>query len=348
MISSVLRLSRRAVGAACCSCFFFSFGVAARTLFKQGPPAQSSAKESREQGPQQRIPRQQAQNTAALDGFVRDASSPNNPLPVPGTVLPLRNLESGKVFSATSSAEGVFRLFPLPPGKYELHTEAQSYAPFVLTDLVLKPNEIVTLEISMVSSGSAGANTRLPRLPELGPALSAEAAEPSGMYRELRHRLDSDPNYVGNTSPEMLPPVAHVYHAVPNRRALQQPDYRRYSQKGEYVYVKPRWYDPFNRNRFKGDEPIWPQLFGQQVFLNLTASAETFFEGRRVPSPSNVSSARPGSADFFGKGEQEFFDQTLRFAFDFFQGHGSFKPADWRIRITPEFSLNDLNVNAPV
>src|SRR5438046_1014756 len=113
MISSVLRLSRRAVGAACCSCFFFSFGVAARTLLKQGPPAQSSAKESREPGPPQRIPRQQAQNTAALDGFVRDAGSPNNPLPVPGTVLTLRNLESVKVFNATSSAEGVaLKTFP--------------------------------------------------------------------------------------------------------------------------------------------------------------------------------------------------------------------------------------------
>ena len=208
MISSVLRLSRRAVGAACCSCFFFSFGVAARTLLKQGPPAQSSAKESREPGPPQRIPRQQAQNTAALDGFVRDAGSPNNPLPVPGTVLTLRNLESGKVFNATSSAEGVFRLFPLPRGKYELRAEAQNYAPFVLADLVLQANEIVTLEISMVSSGVAGANSRLPRLPELGPALSSGATEPSGRYRELWHRLDSDPNYVENTSPEMLPPVA--------------------------------------------------------------------------------------------------------------------------------------------
>ena len=344
MISSVPRLSWRAVGAACCSCFFFSWGGEARTLLKQGPPAQSSAKESREQGPQQRIPRQQALQTAALDGYVRDAHSPDNPLPVPGTVLTLRNLESGKVFRANSSAEGVFRLFPLPPGKYELRTEAENYAPFVLADLVLQPNEIVTLEISMVPSGVAGANSRLPRLPELGPALSSGAAEPSGRYRELRHRLDSDPDYVENTSPEMLAPVADVYHAVPNRWALQQPDYRRYSQKGEYVYVKPRWYDPFNRNRFKGDEPVWPQLFGQQVFLNLTASAETFFAGRRVPSPSNVSSARPGSSDFFGKGEQEFFDQTLRFGFDLFHGDASFKPADWRIRITPAFSLNDLNV----
>ena len=69
MLGSVLRLSWRAVGAACCSSILFSLGLEARTLLQQGPPAQSSAKESREQGPQQRIPRQQAQNTAALDGL---------------------------------------------------------------------------------------------------------------------------------------------------------------------------------------------------------------------------------------------------------------------------------------
>src|SRR5215470_9416565 len=169
MLGSVLRLSWRAVGAACCSSILFSLGLEARTLSQQGPPAQSSAKESREQGPQRRIPRQQAQNTAALDGFVRDASSPNNPLPVPGTLLTLRNLESGKIFNATSSAEGVFRLFPLPPGKYELRAEAQNYAPFSLADLTLRPNEVLTLEISLASSGPAATNSRLPRLPDLGP-----------------------------------------------------------------------------------------------------------------------------------------------------------------------------------
>lgn len=192
MIGSALRLSWRAVGAACCSCLFFSLGLEARTVLKQGLPAQSSAKESREQGPQLRIPRQQAQNTAALDGFVRDAGSPNNPLPIPGTVLSLRHLESGKVFNTSSSAEGVFRLFPLPPGKYELHAEAQNYAHFSLADLTLQPNEVVTLEISLASSGSAGTNSRLPRLPDLGPPSPSAAPVPAGSYRELRHRLDSD------------------------------------------------------------------------------------------------------------------------------------------------------------
>jgi hypothetical protein len=118
--------------------------------------------------------------------------------------------------------------------------------------------------------------------------------------------LDSDPAYIENISPDTIPPVADVYNTVPNRWALEQPDYHRYSQRGEYIYTKPRWYDPFNRNRFKGDEPIWPELLGQQTFLNITASSESFFDGRRVPSPSNVSSARPGSSGFFGKGEQAF------------------------------------------
>ena len=65
---------------------------------------------------------------------------------------------------------------------------------------------------------------------------------------------------------------------------------------------------------------------------------------RRVPSPSNVSTAEPGSSGFFGRGEQAFLDQTFRVSFDLFHGDASFKPVDWRIRITPEVSLNNLKV----
>jgi len=69
-----------------------------------------------------------------------------------------------------------------------------------------------------------------------------------------------------------------------------------------------------------------------------------FLDGRRVPSPSNVSAARAGSENFFGKGEQAFFDQTVRVSFDLFRGDTSFKPVDWRVHITPELSVNDLKV----
>jgi carboxypeptidase family protein len=339
------RQVRRAFCAVCCfACFVFA-PCAAATLPRQSPPApQDSAKQSRESGPPQRIPRQQAQTTAALDGLVRDAGFSNIILPVPAAALTLRNVQSGEIFSATTSGEGVFRVFPLPPGQYQLRVEAKDYGPFILPDLALQPNEVLTLEISLVTVAAMEARSRLPRLPELGPALSAEAQPSFGTHREFRHRLDSDPAYIENISPDTLPPVADVYNTIPNRWALEQPDYRRYSQRGEYIYAKPRWFDPFNRNRFKGDEPIWPELLGQQTFLNITASSESFFDGRRVPSPSNVSSARPGSSSFFGKGEQAFFDQTLRFTLDLFHGDAAFKPVDWRIRITPELSLSNLKV----
>ena len=305
---------------------------------------QATLQKSTEAAPPQRIPRQQALTTAAVDGVLRETISPNEFRPVAAAQLTLHDLQSGKIVRTFASAEGVFRILLLSPGHYEFRVEAEGYAPFAIPDLALKANEVTTLEISLVSITSAEFRSRLPRLPELGPAEAPGASPAMGSYRELRHRLDSDPNYIAELAPEYLPPVADVYNVVPNRWALNQPDYRRYPQRGEYLYTKPHWYDPFNRNRLKGDEPIWPGVLGQQIFLNITASSDTFFEGRRVPSPSGVSAAQPGSSGFFGRGEQAFLDQTLRFSFDLFHGDASFKPVDWRIRITPELSLNDLDV----
>jgi hypothetical protein len=305
---------------------------------------QATLQQSTQAAPPQRIPRQQALMTAAVEGVLREAASHNESRPVALAQLILRHLQTGQIVRAASSVEGVFRILLLPPGHYEFRVEAEGFAPFVIPDLELDADEAATLEISLVSTSSPEFRSRLPRLTELGPALPPDPSPALDSYRELRHRLDSDPTYIAELAPEYLPPVADVFNVVPNRWALNQPDYRRYPRKGEYLYTKPHWYDPFNRNRLKGDEPIWPAVLGQQIFLNITASSETFFDGRRVPSPSGVSAAQPGSSGFFGRGEQAFFDQTLRFSFDLFHGDASFKPVDWRIRITPEISLNDLDV----
>jgi hypothetical protein len=353
MLALSSRSSRRVTGSARAGLWLsFAFLVLGSASGAQQPmPTQPSAaggqatvQKSTEAIPVQRIPRQQALTTTAVDGVLREAISSNEARPVAASQITLRHLQSGQVVHASSSAEGVFRILLLPPGHYELRVEAEGFALFEITDLALNANEVTTLEISLIGIRSAEFSSRLPRLPELGPAVAPGSSPALGTYRELRHRLDSDPNYIAELAPEYLPPVADIYNVVPNRWALNQPDYRRYPQKGEYPYTQPHWYDPFNRNRFKGDEPIWPEALGQQVFLNFTASSETFFDGRRVPSPSGVSAAEPGSSGFFGRGEQAFFDQTLRFSFDLFHGDASFKPVDWRIRITPELSLNNLDV----
>jgi len=347
MLSVSSRSSRRvcrSASAALGVLLAFSSGGSASGWQQSATGGQATLQQSRQTAPAQRIPRQQALTTAALDGVLREAISPNESRPVASAQLTLRHLQTGQIVRAGSSVEGVFRILLLPPGHYEVRVEAEGFAAFVIPDLGLNANAVTTLEISLVSTSSPEFRSRLPRLSDLGPALGPGALPAPGSYRELRHRLDSDPMYITELAPEYLPPVADVFNVVPNRWALNQPDYRRYPQKGEYLYTKSHWYDPFNRNRFKGDEPIWPERLGQQIFLNITASSETFFDGRRVPSPSGVSAAQPGSSGFFGRGEQMFVDQTLRFSVDLVHGDASFKPVDWRIRITPEFSLNDLDV----
>ena len=116
------------------------------------------------------------------------------------------------------------------------------------------------------------------------------------------------------------------------------------SRSANTIYSKPHWYDPFNRNRFKGDEPIWPAVLGQQVFLTLRDRRRHFWKGEGFRPRVTQAARKPGRQQFFGRGEQFFLDQTLRFSFDLFHGDASFKPVDWRIRITPELSLNYLDV----
>jgi hypothetical protein len=307
-------------------------------------PTPPSVNVTQEAGPPKRIPRQQALTSSAIDGVVRQQVSEGVYRPVAGAHVQLKNLQTGQPLIVLTGGDGAFRLVPVLPGSYELDVQAAGYATFHVGSLAANANEVLTLEITLVPAAQVEMQSRLPRHPELGPALPAETPPSLGSYREFRNRLDSDPNYILELAPDILPPVADMFNAVPNRWTLDQPEYRRYAALGEYIYVKPRWYDPFNRNRFKGDEPIWPELLGQQVFLDFTASAETFLDGRRVPTPSGVSAAQPGSAQFFGRGEQFFLDQTFRFSFDLFHGDASFKPVDWRIRITPEVSLNYLDV----
>jgi hypothetical protein len=166
-------------------------GNRARQSSSQQPPSSRQSRETT--GQILRVPRQQAQNTAALDGIIRDSGFSTITIPVPGAILTLRDLQTGQTISSAANGEGVFRIFPVPPGHYELRVTAPDYGPFAIGDLSFQPNEVVTLEISLVTSAAIEARSRLPRQPELGPALSSPGEDSFGSYREFRHRLDSDP-----------------------------------------------------------------------------------------------------------------------------------------------------------
>ena len=278
--------------------------------------------------------------TAALLGVIADQSGRG----APGTVVELRNLSSGEIRSAVTNAEGVFRLLDLSPGRYELRIAGEGLEPYTQSNVVLNAGDLLALEITIEPAAVAAAPTsRLPRLPELGPPLPAEEAPLLASYRELPRRADSS-GLDEIFDYETLPLAEAVFAEFPYRWDVPMPDWQRYGKRGEFPYVKGRWWDPFNRNRLKGDEPIWPSKLGQRTFFNFTGSSDTFIDARRLPVPSNVSAARPGSEEFFSKGGQGFLVEVLRFSFDLFHGDTAFRPVDWRIRITPAVSLNYLKV----
>ena len=123
----------------------------------------------------------------------------------------------------------------------------------------------------------------------------------------------------------------------------------------EFMVIRDRWRiglpedprfkkgdikNPYRQNILKGDYPI----IGKDIFLNLSLASESDFTIRRIPVPQDVSSQLPGSAEFFGRGRQEAFNQNFIFSVDLFKGDASFKPVDWRFKVTGIANLNLLRV----
>ncbi|HEX8708700.1 MAG TPA: carboxypeptidase-like regulatory domain-containing protein [Pyrinomonadaceae bacterium] len=139
--------------------------------------------------------------------------------------------------------------------------------------------------------------------------------------------------------------VASAPQTKPDRREVRDrwrigfPEYDRYGDRGargrDIPFTRGRWYDPYHQSVLKGDYPI----IGNETFMVLSAAATSLGEQGRTPKPSDVSSARPGSAEFFGKPELLAVNQTFQFSFELFHGDTTFRPRDWAIKISPTLSL---------
>jgi hypothetical protein len=148
----------------------------------------------------------------------------------------------------------------------------------------------------------------------------------------------------GKDSVESAPQTEADRREVRDRWRIGFPEYDRYGDKGargrDIPFKKGRWYDPYDQSWLKGDYPI----LGNKVFMILSAVSSTDIELRRTPTASDVSAARNGSAEFFGKGEAFALNNTLQLSFELFHGDSTFKPRDWAIKISPTFSIpNYLN-----
>jgi hypothetical protein len=279
-----------------------------------------------------RIPGQRPLQTGAVAGTIRDQDG----RPLPGVVVELRNRRSQKKFSAIASSEGIYRLNSLPVGDYDVTVTASGFGPSA-ANLTLRPAELQVLDLQLQPATATPAVTKGPSgLPGRESTEAPPPEEEIGAYPGLR-RPESEAAPV-SIQVEIVPQESDNFAVEPDRWEIEMPEWRRYGKAGEFPYVKSRWYDPFNRNRLKGDYPI----FGQRWFFNFTGTSLTSIDVRRLPTPSNVASESPGSREFFGRGQQGFVNQTFRLSFDLFRGDTSFRPVDFRLHFTPGFNLNFL------
>ena len=139
--------------------------------------------------------------------------------------------------------------------------------------------------------------------------------------------------------PQTGPPAPPQRRESPDRWRVTFPEYDRYGDRGargrDIPFKKGRWWDPYNQSVIKGDYPIK----GDKLFMILTAVSSTNIEQRRAPTPSDVSSVDPASAEFFGRPEQFAASEIVQFSFELFHGDTTFKPRDWAIKFSPTFSI---------
>lgn len=165
-------------------------------------------------------------------------------------------------------------------------------------------------------------------------------------------------------------PRRGVREIVPRRTKLELPEYEERDGRSDPARAEPvpnRWFmgfgrwqryadpsaetpyqtgggvklwHPYIQSTLKGDAPI----YGQDIFLNLTAIDFFQFELRALPVPSGVSTARPNSSEFFGRSRQVFFSNDFQLGVDLFKGETAFKPVDWAIRLLHVWNLNYINL----
>jgi hypothetical protein len=144
-----------------------------------------------------------------------------------------------------------------------------------------------------------------------------------------------------------LPQDKPLGAAGPNRNRKPGPE------DADFIIIQDRWragvpedprfrkgniFDPYHQNVLKGDYPI----IGNDIFMDLNFASETFFNVRNLPVPSDISANLPGSFEFFGRGRQDLVNQNFIFSFDMFKGDASFKPVDWRFKVTGIANVNFL------
>lgn len=251
--------------------------------------------------------------------------------PVDGVMVVAINQVSGRVWREKSKSGGQYS-FELPAGAYRLSVEAPAAANFArdgkYTELALprgefienvyvEPGKDTTLDIPLAKKDNNGAASSMP-------------AKSDGLGEPLGYTGDPSAESEAATRPDRI--------NVRDRWRAGFPEYDRYGSVAggrDIPFRRGKWYNPYDQSVIKGDFPI----FGQDIFLILSGVSTFTIQQQRTPVPSNLSSARPGSNELFGKPEILGLNNVLQFSFEMFSGQTTFRPRSWAFKISPTLSI---------
>ena len=265
---------------------------------------------------------------AAIAGVVRETSG----VTLPDVTVVISNA-NGDQWGAITGKSGEFRIEGLPTGMYRLNASRKDpsgniTAAVALSDVRLADNELTT---TVVEFRPAPLDVVVPAIRRPGSIASPAAPLPDEVLSEKPLRLER---------PARKPPAVAVasvasvpdFVRVENRWRVSLPPYMRYpnSVPGDFPYSREgAWWDPYHQNLLKGDLP----MFGNRWFMSFGAASETIIENRQVKVENGSASS----------GFEFRLVENLLISTELFRGLTAFRPADFRVRITPAFNASRLS-----
>ncbi len=104
-------------------------------------------------------------SAAQLNGSVRDESGGS----VAKASITLRETETNRTYTAVSNDNGLYVLASLPPGRYELTTEASGFAKSTQTGIVLTVGQVATIDVTVKVASTAEKVTVTTETPPVEP-----------------------------------------------------------------------------------------------------------------------------------------------------------------------------------
>ena len=262
-------------------------------------------------------PSTSAQQHGQIRGMVRSAAK----TPVSGAQVTAINQVTSNRTTTRTSGDGSFS-FKLRTGAYRIMVDVPGSMRFDKENIIVEAGKESPVEVEL--------KERKEEKPQ-------PFIDPTANERPI--------GYAGSDSVESEAQTRADRREVRDRWRVRFPEYDRYGDKGgrgrDIPFRRGRWYNPYDQNLIKGDFPI----FGNNIFLILSGADTTTIELNRTPKPSDVSSARPGSAEFFGQPETFTTNHVIQLSFEMFSGDTSFKPRNWAVKLSPTFSVPNY-VNA--